>query len=216
MDRHRVFCFVVVAAWAFVEKRPLPVGAAPPLPSSPPEAATEARGPAAPPTPTPPKAAVQARIDALGPASAQTPEQAELRTALEQLRDTLTGLEAREQKQTEYLTLIATVTQRLGELQTQQQAVGSTPPRRLPEVTEAQRDEIQRQLQTIQNEIQTIIKETVAGEVRLASIPRELTEQAARQDALAKELSGVRADPAPTPIMPVRTEVLEARLALQR
>src|SRR5262245_28404457 len=123
MVRHRVFGFVVIAAWAFVETQPLPVGAAPPPPSSPTVAATEARGPAASQTPTPPKAAVQARIDALGPASAQTPAQAELRTALEQLRDTLTGLEATDQKQTDYLTLIHTVPLRLHELQTQRQTV---------------------------------------------------------------------------------------------
>ena len=216
MDRHRLFCFVVVAAWAFVEKQPLTVGAAPPQSSLQTEAATEAHSAEAPQAPTTPKAAVQARIDALGPTSAQTPEQAELRTTLEQLRDTLTGLEAAKQKHTEYLTLINTVTQRVRELQTQRQTLVNTPPRRFAETTEAQRNEIQTQLRTTQNEIQDIIKETVAGEVRLANIPRELTDQAAQQDSLAKELNEVRADPAPTPITRVRTEVLEARLALQR
>src|SRR5262249_32888897 len=113
MDRHCMFCVVVVAAWAFVETRPLTVGATPPPPSSPTAAATAARGPEAPQTPPTSQAAVQARIDALGPASAQTPAQAELRTALQQLRDTLTELEATEQKHTDYLTLITTVPLRL-------------------------------------------------------------------------------------------------------
>jgi hypothetical protein len=146
MDRLRLFCFVVVAAWALVEKQPLTVVAAPPPASS--AAATEARGPEASQTPTTPKAAAQARIDALGPASSQTPEQVELRTALEQLQDTLTALEATGQKHTEYLTLINTVTPRVRELQTQRQTLVNTLPRRFTEITEAQRNEIQTQLRT--------------------------------------------------------------------
>ncbi len=138
------------------------------------------------------KAAVQTQIDALGAPDPQKKEQEEARLFLDQILNTLITLEETLQKQATYTTQIADLPRRLQELERESTQLERSAPSNFSAVTEQLRDEYQSHIQTAQNEIQELIKQTVAGEVRLASIPKEIEQRVQARARLEKELSAVR------------------------
>ncbi|NOT54214.1 MAG: hypothetical protein HOP18_06370, partial [Deltaproteobacteria bacterium] len=162
------------------------------------------------------KAAVQARLDALGAPGAGQDAQADLRAMLEQTLSTLNAIEQQTQERTQYHTQLMELPQRLRDTEAKQRELARTPVRQFPTVDEQVRGEYQTRLQTTLEEIQGIIKETVDGEVRLANIPRELTEHVQQQAQAEQGLVTARSEPADTTPQQARLEWLELQVELHQ
>lgn len=189
--------------------------AAPP-PATPSVEAAQSQNPNSAPQATTRKAAVQARLDALGAPGAGQDAQADLRAMLEQTLATLTAIERQTQKRTQYQTQLTELPQRLRDTEAKQRELARTPARQFPTVDEQVRGEYQTWLQTTLDEIQSIIKETVDGEVRLANIPRELTNHAQQQARAEQALVAARTEPADTTLQQARLEWLELQVELHQ
>lgn len=162
------------------------------------------------------KAVVQARLNALGPPGAEQAAQADLRAVLEQTLSTLSAIEDRTQRRDQYQTQLKELPQRLREVQMKQKELVRTPVRHFVTVDEQLRGEYQMELQTALDEIQGIIKDTVDGEVRLANIPRELTEHAQQQAQDESTLLAARSESTETVLQQTRRELLELQVELHQ
>ena len=165
------------------------------------------------------KAAVQAQIEALGPPGAANEGQDESRALLEQVLLTLTAFEDTLQKRARYAAQLEEVPQHLQKLEAENEARASRSPRRFPQTTEQLRDQYQEQLQATQAEIQALLKQTAAGESRLATIPRELEQRSQDRVQLEKDLRVARRHAAhsrPQTLPRLQVELLEWQLQLQR
>jgi small conductance mechanosensitive channel len=162
------------------------------------------------------KAAVQARLDALGPPGAGQDTQADLRAMLEQTLSTLNAIEQQTQRRNQYQTQLTELPQRVRDTETKRRELLRASARQFPTVDEQVRSEYQTQLQTTLEEIQGLIKETVDGEVRLANIPRELTEHAQQQAQAEQALLTARSEAAETMLQQARLEWLELQVGLHQ
>lgn len=162
------------------------------------------------------KAAVQVRLDALGAPGAGQDAQADLRAMLEQTLATLTAIEQQTQKRTQYQTHLTELPQRLRDTEAKQRELTRTLVRQFSTVDEQVRGEYQTRLQMTLEEIQGIIKETVDGEVRLANIPRELTDHAQQQAQAEQALVTARTESADTTFQQARLEWLELQVELHQ
>jgi hypothetical protein len=162
------------------------------------------------------KATVQARLDALGAPSTGQDTQADLRAVLEQTLSALNALEYQTQRRNQYQTQLKELPQRLRDTAIQQRELVRTPIRQFATVDEQLRSEYQMRLQNTLNEIQSIIKATVDGEVRLANIPRELAEHAQQQAQYEQTLLAIRSEPAETILTQTRLDLLELQVELHQ
>lgn len=165
------------------------------------------------------KADVQARIKALGPPDTQKKGQQEKQTALEQILRSLTTLEEAFQRRAGFLTQVEGLPQRLLDLEAERKGLEKRPPSRFPKVTEGLRDKHEALVQAAQVEIQELITQTVAGEVRLATIPKEFEQRAQARIQWEKDLAASRGEAArveaPT-LSRLKAELLDLRGQVQR
>ena len=120
------------------------------------------------------KASVKAEIDALQQSNLAK-EELELQLApWQDMMKLLTTLEAAKQREVTFTAQLDSLPQALRQIEMQQKALEVRVPRHPPKMTEAWRDHIQVQLQSMQTEIQELQKQAAADEVRLTIIPKEL------------------------------------------
>ncbi|MGE0822885.1 MAG: mechanosensitive ion channel domain-containing protein [Candidatus Binatia bacterium] len=192
------------------------LGSCPAHPQTPPATATPALGlkePVQPDTLTEYRAGIEERLTALGPAPAENDAHAEERTLLQQLLQVLSALEKTWAQQAAYRQQIADLptSLRAAEAESRQLGRGHTP--LAANVTEELRDNYEVQLKASRQEIQDRLQQVVAGEVRLASIAKEIEQHALARLQLEENLSAIPKDPA-EPVAPL-TSLRESLLRLQ-
>jgi small-conductance mechanosensitive channel len=164
------------------------------------------------------KAAVQTQLDAQGEPDPQKKEQEEARSLLEQILQTLSALEETLQKQATFTTQLAELPRRLQELERESAQLERSAPSKFPTVTEQLREEYQARIQATQAEIQELVQQTVAGEVRIAGIPRELEQRTRTRAQLEQEVLAARSEGTEAgepPLSQLRMELRDLQLQLQ-
>lgn len=166
------------------------------------------------------KTAAQTRLEALE-RLLLSPEEAEaLRTTLEQQIKILTALEAAFQKRAGYAAQLVSLPRQVEKLNAERRALASRPPRRFTEVTEQLRLDHEAQVQATRAELDGLRRELSAGDLRLASLPRDIEQHItdlaqSEKDILAARNDATRATEQKSLLL-ARAELLELRQQLQQ
>ena len=162
------------------------------------------------------KVAIQQQLAALAQSNLPKEDQDATRARFEQLLKVLSALEDTLQKRAALEGQLAALPKRLADLEAEHQTLAALPPRKLPQITEQLREDVEAQLHTIALEIQELNKRTAAGELRLATIAKDLEQYAAARLQLDHELLVARSQPSQTggPQPADDFELLEFRLQL--
>lgn len=165
------------------------------------------------------KSAVQTRLEALGKSSLPKEDLEATQTSLEQLLKVLTALEEGLQRRATFTAYLDGLPQRVRDLEAQRKTLESPDTPQFPKVTAELQVEYEGRLQSLQNEIQELIKQTAAGEVRAAAIAKELEQRVQDRSQLEKELLETRSEAAKTgeqTLQALRVELLDWKDKLQQ
>ena len=162
------------------------------------------------------KSAVQARIEALGAPDPANETQKETRVLLEQILSTVTAIEDTVQQQATFASQLEGLPQALTDVEGEGKNLATSQEQSFPNATEQLREEYQAQLQAAQVEVQDLLRQTAAGEVRIAKILGLLEQQTEEREQVESELQAARKIAPQTEIQKLKVEHLEAQLQLQQ
>ena len=182
--------------------------------------AQDVEGPIRPETVTRRKDAVQKRLEMLEHLLLSQEEAEAMKVTLAQQVKALAALEAAFQKRTAYVTQLETLSRQVEELNTERQKLALRSPRHFPEVDEKLRLDYEARLQSTRAELDSLRKESAAGEFRLGTIAKEIEQRVIARTQIEKDLLALRNEVAnateQTPLLLERLELFDLRQQLQQ
>ena len=166
------------------------------------------------------KATAQTRLEALAHLLLAQDEAEALRVTLEQQLKVLLALEAAFHKRAAYVAQLESLPQQLQKLNAERQVLASRAPRRFTAVDEKLRLDHEAQLQAIRAELDGLRKELALGELRLASIDKDIEQRVTSLAQSEKDLLIARSEAARATeykaLLLARAELLDLRHQLQQ
>ena len=182
--------------------------------------AQDVEGPIRPETVTRRKDAVQKRLEMLEHLLLSQEEAEAMKVTLAQQVKVLAALEAAFQKRTAYMTQLETLSRQVEELNAERQKLALRSPRHFPEVDEKLRLDYEARLQSTRAELDSLRKESAAGEFRLGTIAKEIEQRVIARTQIEKDLLALRNEVAnateQTPLLLERLELFDLRQQLQQ
>jgi small-conductance mechanosensitive channel len=140
------------------------------------------------------KQAIQARIDALAKPKGQIPDKKDRQEVLADTLQALTGIEEVSQRRADFEAKLNDLPKRLQEVADETDKLAKGPPGKLPKATEELRDEYRGKVEAATTRLQDLRNEVAQGEVRLASIPKELDRLGDERNQLDQARQALGAD----------------------